>query len=403
MRRYAALLLAALLYMTTRAAAQSSAEVAQAKGYFKASAAAYEMGDYLAAIQALEAAYRLTPLPAIAFSLAQAERRQYFASHERGHLERAIELFRSYLQQTTSGGRRADATDALAQLEPLAALHADGSNPEAAPAPLVAKTRVMITCEAPLASVALDGAAPVAAPLIVQVTPGKHRVVVSAKGFFSSPRSIDAIAGEFVPVEVELRKQPASVVLRAPPDTDVHVDGALVGDVRRHARLELPSGAHVFSFTQNGHRVQHIQAQLEPGSTHTFAASLQQTGQRATAVALFIATGASLGAGLVFGALAVDRENSAVAILDRRAHENISRNELDDYEAATRARGLFRVAAIASFAASAASLITGGFLFGLDHPDVSPPHSRAVGTTLQAELVVPGTTLVPGVRVRGRF
>ena len=57
-------------------------DLADAKNYFKAGASAYAAGDYLAAIQALDAAYRLTPLPAIAFSLAQAERRQYFASRE---------------------------------------------------------------------------------------------------------------------------------------------------------------------------------------------------------------------------------------------------------------------------------------------------------------------------------
>ena len=52
----------------------------EAKQYFEAGATAYAMGDYRAAIQAFDAAYTLTPLPAIAFSLAQAERREYFAS-----------------------------------------------------------------------------------------------------------------------------------------------------------------------------------------------------------------------------------------------------------------------------------------------------------------------------------
>jgi hypothetical protein len=401
MKHWTPLLLAALLSMPSRALADSDA-VAQAKDYFKASAGAYEMGDYLAAIQALEAAYRLTPLPAIAFSLAQAERRQYFVSHERAHLERAIELFRTYLQQLTSGGRRADATDALAQLEPLAALNV--GNPEAAPAPLLAKTRIMITCETPQASIALDGALGVASPLIAQVTAGKHQVVVSARGFFPSQRSIDAIEGEFVPLEVALHEQPASVSLHAPADTDVHVDGVLIGDVASHARLELPSGVHVFSFTKNGHRVESVRAQLEPGSTRTVAARLEKTGQRTTAVALFIATGASLGAGLVLSAFAVDRENSAVSILDRRTAGNISARELDDYAADTRARGLFRAAAIASFAASAASLVTGAFLFALDHPDVRPALAAPTrGAELRASLLLPGAPWLPGLQVQGRF
>jgi hypothetical protein len=394
-----ALLMAAVLGVAPRVAAEADT-VAQAKSYFKASAAAYEMGDYLAAIQALDAAYRLTPLPAIAFSLAQAERRQYFVSHDRAHLERAIELFRGYLQQLTSGGRRADATDALAQLEPLAALGAGATNSQ--PAAALDKTRLMITCGTPKARVSLDGAAAVAAPLIAQVTPGQHRVVVTATGFFPSQRSVEAIAGEFVPLEVALREQPATVVLRAPREADVHVDGSFVGSAASHERLELPSGTHRFSFTQNGHRIESVEAHLEPGSTHTIAAKLQPTGQRTTALALFIATAASLATGVVFTALAVDRENAAVSILRRRSSENIDGRELDDYVAASRARSLFRVAAIAGFAASAASLITGAFLFALDQPDVAaPPAARSL--EVRASLLLPAATLTPGVDVRVRF
>jgi len=74
--------LACLLAFSTPAWAQIDA-VERAKASFKAGAAAYAAGEYLAAIQALDAAYSQTPIPAIAFSLAQAERKQYFVAHER--------------------------------------------------------------------------------------------------------------------------------------------------------------------------------------------------------------------------------------------------------------------------------------------------------------------------------
>src|SRR6187399_1040248 len=103
---------AVVLVLASLAAPARADTMSDAKNFFKAGAAAYTAGDYLAAIQALDAAYRLTPLPGVAFSLAQAERRQYFVSREPAHLVRAIELYRVYLKQVASGGRRADATDA---------------------------------------------------------------------------------------------------------------------------------------------------------------------------------------------------------------------------------------------------------------------------------------------------
>src|SRR4051794_3084418 len=101
--------------------AQSREDLDRAKASFQAGATAYAAGEYLAAIQALESAYALTPLPAIAFSLAQAERRQYFVAHEPPYLLRALELYRRYLDQVPTGGRRA------------AALHAPPPPPAPAP------------------------------------------------------------------------------------------------------------------------------------------------------------------------------------------------------------------------------------------------------------------------------
>src|SRR6476469_3016727 len=89
----------ALLALSAPCLAQQPPDIERAKASFKAGANAYAAGDYLAAIQALEAAYEISPLPAIAFSLAQAERKQYFVNEERAHLERAIALFRRYLQE----------------------------------------------------------------------------------------------------------------------------------------------------------------------------------------------------------------------------------------------------------------------------------------------------------------
>src|SRR3954454_18903721 len=86
-------------------AADPPSDLERAKESFKAGATAYAAGDYLAAIQALDAAYQLEPLPAIAFSLGQAHRRQYFVDHDPEHLDRSIALFRQYVELAPSGSR----------------------------------------------------------------------------------------------------------------------------------------------------------------------------------------------------------------------------------------------------------------------------------------------------------
>ena len=110
----AALACAVPLLLARPGLAQSAADTERAKASFKAGANAYAAGDYLAAIQALETAYELSPLPAIAFSLAQAERKQYFVKQDREHLERALLLFRRYVEQAPRGPRREDALSAIA-------------------------------------------------------------------------------------------------------------------------------------------------------------------------------------------------------------------------------------------------------------------------------------------------
>ncbi|HEX6240984.1 MAG TPA: PEGA domain-containing protein, partial [Polyangiales bacterium] len=217
------LLAALLLASSARVQAQSRADLERAESSFRAGAAAYAAGDYAAAIQALDAAYALTPLPAIAFSLAQAERRFYFVEHGREHLERAISLFRLYLQQVASGGRRVDAVDAISQLEPLLSTL---SAADPARQALEAKpTRLMITSDAPDARITLDDQPPAPSPVIREVTPGKHQITVEAKGFHTTTRHATALAGELILSEVSLEPRPSQLRVEVPEEADVYVDG----------------------------------------------------------------------------------------------------------------------------------------------------------------------------------
>src|SRR6185503_20903674 len=111
-------LVIALLTLSRVAFAEDDKK-AEAEKYFRAGEALYKNGQYLGAAQAFEEAFELLPLPAIAFSTAQAYRLLYVSDKEPAYIKRAVELYRLYIQQQKEGGRVPDATASLAELEPL--------------------------------------------------------------------------------------------------------------------------------------------------------------------------------------------------------------------------------------------------------------------------------------------
>jgi tetratricopeptide (TPR) repeat protein len=368
------------------AAAQKPADVERAKESFNAGATAYAAGEYLAAIQALDTAYALTPLPAIAFSLAQAERKQYFVLHERHHLDRAITLFRKYLDEVPTGGRRTDAVDALSQLEPLAALQASSS---AAPpaSETVRGTRLLITSDAPGALVSVDGGPPAPSPFIREVEPGPHRVEVKAEGFYSTERELTAVAGELMPTAVPLREQPSTMVVWTAADAELYVNGSFVRQGGDGVTLQLPSGTHRLDVAKKGHRISSDVLELERGQTQTLHVTLLPTSQRKASHVLFISGGAALGAGLLLGGLALRAENSARHFLERQGQENVSSADLSAYHEDVTDRGRYRTAAAIALASSVGLFLTGLLLHELDLPNLQELHRPPRPTTARATVM----------------
>ena len=357
------------------AVAQQPGDLERAKESFKAGATAYAAGEYLAAIQAFEAAYALTPLPPIAFSLAQAERRQYFAGHERVHLDRAITLFRRYVEQVQSGGRRADALDALSQLEPLAAAKAGEAAAESEKA--ARPTRLLVTCEAPGARLSLDDGPPAESPIIREVPPGLHRVSIAAPGFFPVERELTAVAGELIPATVSLRERPSTLSVTAPRDAELYVDGAFAGRGGEEVRLQLTSGPHRLVAAAKGHRVATQALELERGEARAVAVALHPTTQRRASNRLFVAGGLTLGAGVVLGALALSYEHQAKDFLKRQAQGNVSAADLRGYDEDVAVRGRFRTASVVALGASVGLLATAVFLHELDNPEAQELYRAA--------------------------
>jgi PEGA domain len=386
-------LLAALCGVGTPAVAQEASDLERAKASFKAGANAYGAGDYLAAIQALDAAYELTPLPAIAFSIAQAERKQYASQGGREHLERAVALFRRYLEQAADGPRRADARLALKELEP----ELGTAVVREAPAKVQARpTRLMIVSDTPGARITLDDdGAPSGSPLIREVQPGRHHAHVAAKGYVDVERDVTAVAGELLLTEVRLDERSTSLYVWAPLGADIYVDGVYMAQGGPLVTLSLRTGHHQLVVAQQGKRVVRRDVRLARGQTHTEIVRLEPTTQRTLSEYLFIGGGAALGGGIILSALAVRSQNSAEDFLQRKQYRQVTSPELVSYNASIAGRNRYRTGAAIGVASSFGFFITGLFLHELDRPSLAAPPRRTPRREPEAALAAPRIAFSP--------
>jgi len=390
----AALLGLSLLASSSDVRAQQE-KLDQAKTFFQAGAQAYAVGQYQVAVQAFEQAWALAPRPAIIFSMAQALRRQYFVDRKQENLDRAINLFRQYIEMVPDGGRRVDAVQALSELEPMAAHLAPGRQPERLAAK--AHTRVMITSTTPGAKITFDGAGSHESPFIGEVPPGRHRVSVSAPGFFDEDRVVVAVEGELVAVDVPLRDRPAALRLIAAEGTILSIDGRYQGTAPFETELELPAGKHLVTLSRPGFVGVSREVTLQRGVTTWARSALPRSPRRSASLLMMGASASSLVAGGVFAYLARGRDQDAQAFLERRGSEPMDQDELDQYRSARTDRDSFRKAAYGAVGISAVLGIAGGMLYLLDTPVVpsgAPARGMGQGTTRVG--IAPGGLMVTG-------
>lgn len=367
------LLLSLALLCERRAHAQTPADLSRSRELFRAGASAYAAGDYGAAIQALERAYELTPLPAIAFSLAQAERKQYLTSGGPSHLERAVSLFHRYLDEAPAGNRRADALDALAQLEPRLP-----PKPKLEKPVVTRATRLMVIAEAPGASISLDDGPDSPSPLIREVAPGKHHVRAAAPGFVAYERDAIAVPGELILTELRLLERPVPLHVYTPANADVYVDGVFAGNSPSVLTLALAAGEYDIAVGAKGHRLAQQRVRLVRGQPLSIRMVPQLSVQRILSMSLLCAAGAAAGTGVILSAFAVRSENSAENFLGASASHTVSSAQLAAYQASVNERDRFRLGAGLGFAGAAGLFITGLFLHELDRPS-APERKPAVG------------------------
>lgn len=376
MKRLAWLPLAVLLASVPARAADDPAKLEQAKTFFSAGAQAYDAGRFGAAIQAFEQAYAIAPKPQILFSLAQAERKSWFVDKRPEDLKGAIAHYHAYLDQVPTGGRRGDAADALAELEPIESrlepppAAAPAQPPPAPPEP---KTRLMVMSPTAGARASLDGGPASDVPLIDDVKPGRHRVRVSAEGFFDEERDALAASGSLAAIDVPLREKPALLAVQLDASASLSVDGRPLATTPLARPLELAAGTHLVSISRNGSKAFAREVVLERGKQTQLGVSLESSGQRKAAWIALAAGGASALAGAVLTTAAYVEQSNAQSVVDAQKAHNIQQGDVETYRSSLDARDRWRTAAIVSFGAAAGLAAIGGVLFLFDKPSVEAP------------------------------
>lgn len=370
LRRFSSSVALAIALFTSSASAQDATE--QAKALFNAGAQAYEAGQYNAAIQAFTEAYRISPRPGILFSMAQAHRKQYFVDKQPSHLFAAVKHYRDYVNKVEQGGRRAEAVQALGELDPIA----ERLGKTADAAALVERkspTRVMISTQSrdARATVVLDGGKPSALPLIAEVKPGKHSFKVTAEGYFPEEREIQAADGAVVAIDIPLKERPGVVSFNASTGADVAIDGRIVAVTPLPKPLELAPGTHYLTLTKRGHRPYAEEITVGRGEQKTLTIRLERTNQRVASFALIGVGAAGIAAGGVLAGLAFLQQKSADEINKRRLSTGIDADELKEYKEAVGARNNLRSAGAVAFGAGALIAGTGLLLYSFDQPSVA--------------------------------
>ncbi len=403
------LVAAALVGLAVPAHAEDRAE---AEHYFRLGEKAYQAQDFEAAAAQFEEAYKKYDLPEIAFSAAQSYRRLYRIQHNPAHVARAVELYQVYLAKRTNGGRVADAADALGEMQhELEKLLAAG----VVVSPELAKehTRLSInvsfgteqhretgnlqevgeTRQETVAEIAatLDGK-PVKTLMPINVPPGSHRVVVSARGFFTGETRIEVPQGATKIADVMLAPMPGRVTVATEAGARITVDGRLASNAPG-APLELPAGKHLITLSMRGRIPIAREVTVGRGDEITMRAPMETTLRR-RAVPWFVAGGgATVAVTAVSATFAYLRDSDASDLLvDIRAHGDNTEADRARYDRLRGARDHWRTATYMSGAATVGLLGVAALLYYTDNR--SPDGVRVEPLTVPAG---------GGAAIAGRF
>ena len=399
---------ALVIALVVLAAMPAHADRAKAEQYFRAGAQAFRQQSFAAAAENFELAYKELPLPDIAFSAAQAYRRQYYIDAKPRYVQRAVVLYEAYLDAVKSGGRVADAADGLAEMKrELDRLGAQGARVDTAQGSATRLAVSVVTAgeahesvgelsalpaasDAPKAEATLDGK-PVQLFVPVDVSPGEHVIAVTAPGYFPVTIRRVAVAGATDVVEAELKPQPAQLVLHTESGARVAIDGKPVGTAPLAAQ-PLAAGKQLVTITRRGREPVMRQVEFARAQELSLDAPLAKTGKRRAVPWLLGGAGVlAIGSG-VTAIVALSADSSLSKLETQRERTGITEQQLGQLRDDQNRRDTFRSTA---FVLGGAAVVTGAIAAALFWFDEPQPAERAFVPTM-----VPGGG---GVTLVGRF
>jgi len=349
-------------------------QIARAKTLFDLGAKAYDSEQFPAAIQAFQEAYRLSQRPGPIFSTAQAYRRLYNTDRSVAMLRQAVTFYKEYIDKQKSGGRIAEAQQALRDLEPVLAQLAAAPagtlplSPTTVATDMKPRTRLMVSSATKGATASVDGAEPAEMPLIQELPLGPHTLRVTAEGYVDDEREILAAEGQVYGLDIALRERPAILTVRTDAGAELTVDGRSEGIAPFRKPLELSSGSHLITITRRGHQPYSADIELRRDEKRALDVSLPRTDQRHVAFgALGVAAVGAIAGGILTG-LAFHEQDVAREIEERKKQQNLTEDERRTHEEAVANREDLKMAAASGFAASGVFALLAVGLYAFDHP-----------------------------------
>ncbi|HUS32011.1 MAG TPA: PEGA domain-containing protein [Kofleriaceae bacterium] len=403
-----------LMALTTPAVADQKA----AEKLFRAGERSYKAQKFLSAARNFEEAYKELPAPEIAFSAAQAYRRQYRVDPDHAeYAELAVKYYKIYLNDAKdSGTRLGDAADSLGEMARV--LERVGTTGKLTTSQ-EKKTQLGVSIVLADAQVAtkpsgmhevdddkdddkaddkklvikasIDGK-PVDLDTLTDVSPGDHTIHAEADGYLPADQPAHIAAGSWKYEDVTLRPKPANVTVKTEAGAAISVDHLGMGTAPR-APLQIEGGTHVITVTRLGRRPVAREIRVTRDQQLTLDVDLEATTRRrAVPWVIGVGGGVTLGFTGFFLIGAKYADNRASDRLAELMTGNQDRSVLDNYNTWRHRRDLAINLAIVSGGAAVAVGLTAAWMYYFDTPS-------AEGVT-----VTPWTSREgAGAAVSGRF